>query len=190
MSAIIYKLVLPDGHFYYGSTKRELKTRLMWHKSDCKKRTYKLYNYINLENIEWNKINAIEVENVPIDLRKDKEREYIETHISDPLCLNFEIPNRTQKEWSQVPKNKAKKRDLDKKYYEKNKETIYEKQKEYNKHHREQINDYLRNYRKRPENVLKEQERQRQVDCPCGGTYTKNHAMRHFKTEKHLHYLS
>lgn len=93
----IYKLECDDGHFYYGSTIAELKTRFQGHKRASGKQPYRVYQHIN--TIGWDKVKIVLIENFPCENRKQliqKENEYIISNKGNKLCLNTIIAFHTE----------------------------------------------------------------------------------------------
>ena len=122
----IYKIVCnKTGLIYYGSTTNSLKVRLIQHKSRYfnHRGNAKYSCYEILENNDY-KIEL--VEEVSCETKKqlrDREAYYIKNYD----CINKVIPGRTRKERDNLPENKLKKKEQDKKYWEKNKDKIREK---------------------------------------------------------------
>jgi hypothetical protein len=82
-----------DSTFYYGSTIRPLEYRYNQHKYIYSNRSSKLYSHY--DNIGWDKtrIQLIEEVNVHDKLElRIIESKYILSHISNPKCLNTNIP--------------------------------------------------------------------------------------------------
>lgn len=98
-NAKIYKLTGENGLCYYGSTIRDLNTRLIEHRCKSKKNfciTSKLLTNPTIELLENypcnNKIELLE-----------RERWYIENN----ECVNRKVPNKQRKEHKQTEKYKA-----------------------------------------------------------------------------------
>lgn len=134
MNGKIYKIQCNDGYFYIGSTKNELRVRLQDHKNDSKKernKNYKSYEHINA--IGWNNtkielINEIQCNN-KLELRI-AENEEIKKHLDNPLCLNTKSSYRNEqdgKDWFKYKRDLVKKKETDKKIYERNKEKLLTK---------------------------------------------------------------
>ena len=136
---------------------------------------------------------------------KSRERYWIETLKAD---LNKNIPTRTKQEYQED--NKEQITQQRKEYYEANIEQIAEKVKEYREDHKEQIAEYAKEYydtnferiAKRNAIAYKETKDEfedyekiyRQMDisylphnnvCECGGKYTRQNTLKHYKTKKH-----
>lgn len=94
----LYKLVNDeDGEVYVGATTRPLSTRFRQHRNDSKRYT-KQHVYVHLNNIGWDKIHIVLIENFPccsIYELKSRERYWIEQL---KPTLNSVIPTRTHKE--------------------------------------------------------------------------------------------
>jgi len=101
-NAKIYKLTGENGLYYYGSTIRDLNTRLTEHRCKSKKHqlTSKLLTNPTIELLENypcnNKLELLE-----------KERWYIENN----ECVNRKVPNKQRKEHKQTEKYKAQQRE-------------------------------------------------------------------------------
>ena len=120
----IYKIVCnKTGLIYYGSTTKQLRTRLKEHEARFKKNNGGKYTcYQILENNDY-KIEL--VEEVSCQSKKelrDREAYYIRNYD----CINKVVPGRTRKEYDSQDHRKLKKKEQDKKYWEKNKNKIRE----------------------------------------------------------------
>lgn len=133
----IYKLLCDDGHYYYGSTIAQLKSRYWGHKESSKTMTSRVYNHIN--SIGWDKVKIELVEAFSCANRTEirmKEDEYISASKDDPLCLNT-LPayaSEDQKQQRVVT------------YYETNKETILERNRDYVARHKEAVAEKHKEY--------------------------------------------
>tara|TARA_R110000744_G_C19197623_1_gene544599 strand:- start:37 stop:552 length:516 start_codon:yes stop_codon:yes gene_type:complete len=163
----IYKLWSPQGtdeEVYYGSTCNDLRFRKRGHKNKdnicSSKILFEKYDDVRIELIESYPCNN------KAELNK-KEGEYIREN----KCLNKNIPDRTQKEYYEVNKekitekireyqlkNKEKRKEIDKKFYENNREKIVEQKREYYKKNREKVIEKQRERRrkKKEEALIKE----------------------------------
>ena len=161
----IYKLICDKtDKIYIGSTVQSLKQRLGLHKS---KKTCTSKQLLELGEV---KIELIE--NYSCNTKKEletKERYYIEKYKN--IVLNKLLPTRTCKEWHKDNKEYVKQKK--KEYHEKNKEHFKQKKKEYREKNKDEI--------KKKVSI--------KINCPCGGSTTKNHITRHCKTNKHQNYL-
>ncbi len=185
----IYKIVCNvTGKVYIGSTcLPTLAKRLAQHRTpykrflDKKKEKY-MTSFKVLEN---NNYSIILIEEYPCETKDQllaRERYYIENN----ECVNKNIPNRTMKEYHEA--NKEQILEQQKEYYETNKEKILEYKKEYYEANKEQkLKNQKEYYETNKECILKRQGEPHK--CECGGNYTQNHKLRHFKTQKHLNYL-
>ena len=160
MKGIIYKL-FNDEFIYYGSTTQKyFSSRINQHKYSKNKCTSKIFNgifnYEIVETIEIKKINEL----------VERESYYIKNNI----CINKNIPCRTQKQYRLDNKDKI--IDLQKKWREKNKNKFNQSQKKY--------------YEKKG---LERNERTK-IICDCGGTYPQRNKKIHFQTKKHINFIS
>ena len=186
-NSIIYKLChqndLENENIYVGST-TNVRRRKWDHKHNCnneKARDYNfpVYQYIRAKG-NWDEWQMIFIEKYPCNGKEEleiRERYYIELLKSK---LNKNIPNRTQKEYRKINKEKIakyknqygqehknEKKEYDKKYREDNKEEILEKKKQ----------RYEKNYKQK-------------VICDnCGCEITKHNLNHHKKTKKCINFV-
>ena len=149
---------------YYGSTKSTLKQRMAQHKNPhfflgTAHLIFKKYGFENCK-IEL-------VEDYPCNSRKEletRERFYIENNV----CVNVQIPTRTNVEYRVDNKEKIKTRG--KQYYINNVEKIKAQSKQY-----------------RIDNIEKRREwESTQITCICGAIISKANKARHEQTQKHI----
>ncbi len=195
----IYKIINDSmpGMVYYGSTCNTFSRRMGAHKtpsSTCKSKI--LFEYGNPQ--------MILIEKYPCNDRMEltaRERYYIENN----ECVNKVIPGRTDKEYYEDNKEKIKEYNeankekiaiRDKKYYEANKEKILLKKKEQYEANKEQIKEH---YEANKEKILLQKKEYREANkeklkqkmtCECGGKYTYQNKLTHFKTKKHMTFIS
>ena len=156
----IYKLVCNiTNEIYIGSTIDTLNSRLNNHKQrkSCVSR-----NIINRGDY---KIELIK--DYPCNSKKELEEEE-SNYIRNNICINKQIPNRTDKEWRETNKEKLKQ---DKKNWWKNNKE--EKKNTYNKNQREW-------YEKNKEEINKK------ITCECGALVNRRYLLEHKKTMKHI----
>lgn len=133
----IYRLLCDDGHYYYGSTIANLKSRLHGHKESSKTMTSRLYVHIN--SIGWDKVEIELIETFSCANRTEirmKENEYILAAKDDPLCLNT-LP---------AYASDAEKQQRAVTYYETNKESILERNRNYVATHKEAVAEKHKEY--------------------------------------------
>jgi hypothetical protein len=205
---------------YIGSTKQTLEKRFNKHKAEIntkKGQTIKLYQAMR----ELGKQNFYieEIKKYPCETKQQliaREGHFIRLFDSFNNGYNKRVAGRDMKQWTED--NKDKKKEMDKKYAEQNKEKIAEnnklwreknidllkeKRKEYVKQHKEDIQEYQNNYRinnleKKKENdkiyaqqnkeKIKEQ-KQQPFECECGKTVSWAVKARHFKSQKHQSFI-
>ena len=156
----IYKLE-KDGLTYIGSTIQPLNRRFSKHKTEYKSNKKNKCSSKRLFEIGENVIITL-IEDYPCNNNKElqkRERYYIENN----ECVNFNIPNRTIKEWR--VENKEDMKLKDKLYREKNKE-------------RYKITDSIKYERTK----IKKQEK---ITCECGSIIARSQKTEHLKTKKH-----
>ncbi len=186
--AKIYKLVDPDGFYYYGSTCTSLSLRFTRHKMDSKLRPEsKVYQHF-LE-VGWNNVQHIlvtdecNVENE--DQLRQFENTFIEPNLNTEKCLN------TFRSFYALGKDNFDselecKRVAAKLY---NDEHI-EEHKQYREAHKEQISERKKQYRENNKEKIK-QSRSERIECvACKIMINKDHQARHNRTKKHLANLS
>ena len=89
----IYILQHEDGHFYIGSTTRNLSRRFLGHKLKSKNpeaENRRIYEYI-LKNGGWDKVKIFVIIQLNLNNLSElliEENKYISTNINNPLCLN------------------------------------------------------------------------------------------------------
>ena len=136
----IYMLKCTDGFYYYGSTINTLTKRMTDHKKDSKLHADR-YVYIHINDIGWDEVKCILVENYPCATKKElNEREdyYINKaqKENDMFCLNFNRASVSQVEL----------KDKQKQYREENKSKIKKYKKEYRAANADIIRDYNKAY--------------------------------------------
>ena len=165
----IYKIINIDfpGKKYYGSTVRELKVRLTQHRN---------LKYSSRELINGNE-EIILIQNYPCNSKYEltqRERWFIEKF----ECLNFNIPNRTDKE-----------------YYQDNKKRIREKQKIYSLKNSKKNIEYQKIYREENKEELiikhkiyydkRKEYKNEKIECDlCGKSMARQYVSYH---KKHYH---
>ncbi len=134
--AKIYKIFsYENDDVYYGSTVETLSSRMSKHRSKYKRYKDGKYNYTtSFKILELTSAKIELVENYPCNSKEEllqREGYYIRNN----NCVNKNIPDRTQKEWSEYLKQYMK--EYNKNYYQQKKEEIIEYQKEYRKTNKE-----------------------------------------------------
>uniref|UniRef100_A0A6C0ELY7 GIY-YIG domain-containing protein n=1 Tax=viral metagenome TaxID=1070528 RepID=A0A6C0ELY7_9ZZZZ len=162
----IYKLLCDDGHYYYGSTIAQLKSRYWGHKDSSKTMTSRLYTHIN--SIGWDKVKIELVEAFSCANRTEirmKENEYISASKDDPLCLNT-LPayasddQKQQRVVTYYETNKQTILERNRDYVEKHKEAVAEKHKEYYEKNKEKIQAKHDEYIAKNADTIKAQRRE------------------------------
>ena len=162
----IYKIVdNTNGNIYIGSTTQSLVQRLAGHV-----RNYNHYlnqngnNVTSYQIIQNNNYDIVLIEEVACE-NKEQLHAIERKHIESNKCVNKYIPGRTSAEYDKQYRNLHLERihDRDKRYYQENKELIYEKRKE-------QMAQYQKT----------------QVVCECGATVCRGALSIHRKSAKHL----
>jgi hypothetical protein len=143
MKGIIYKIVCNEtGEVYYGSTRRSLNNRMTEHKCNCKRWKEGKYCYttsfklIERGNYSYSLIETVECEDKK--QLEERERYYIENNV----CINRNVPTRTQKEYNDLKRDD--KKEYDKNYRQLNHDKIKANNKAYCELHKEQKKEYDR----------------------------------------------
>jgi hypothetical protein len=191
-----------EGDIFIGSTTKDyLSQRMVQHRSNYKRwinaigtqvSVFKIFDKYGCENC-----NIILLESVNANCYNElvsRESHYIRTL----QCVNKVIPNRTIEEYKEVNKERIKQIQL--KYYNKNKETINEKSKQYNKENKDKIKKYYEENKDKSKkyyednkariNEVKKVYEEKQYICDCGSVCVLHKKARHLRTEKHQAYLN
>jgi len=175
MTEVIYKIYCKDetiSDCYVGSTDNFNK-RCGEHISNCNNENsnsynYKVYKYIR----DHGGFDNFIIEEI---IECDEFNRY-ECEVHYFLQLNAKLntfwPKRSKKQ-----------------YYNDNREQILEGQKQYRIHNREQILEGQKQYRIHNREKIAEQQSTK-IECECGVSYTYRNKARHYKSQKHLNYLS
>jgi hypothetical protein len=159
---------------YIGSTTQTLTKRLSKHKSDFKRWKKGTYHYVtSYELIKYNDFYIELLEVCPCSNKMELFRREGEL-IRSMDCINKNGNGRTTKEYK-------------KEYYQENKEKIKEYKKEYYQENKEKLKIQMKEYRAK--NKINEQ-RNKKVNCECGGKYIYYNKSHHFKSKKHLKFVN
>ena len=164
-----------DNMIYIGSTtKQYLSQRMVSHRTAFKrwkrgeKSKVMAFEMFDKHGIENCKIVLLELVNCNTnDELLAREAFYIKSLV----CVNKNIPLRTQKEYNMD--NKEKLRDYHKEYYNDNKE---------------KISDYSKKYQENNKEKLREQHKIKYT-CDCCSIYDYSHKSQHSKTKRHISFL-
>ena len=184
----IYKIISPsnpDMLPYFGATTQKLCSRMTTHRTSslfCRSK----------ELIGCGDAKIVLVENYPCNNKEELSRQEAQ-YILNNDCCNKMIPFRPPeylKEYQQ-------------KYRSEHKEYMKEYNKQYSKQYRSEHKDDIEYKEKLKKNhkewIDKNKEQQKQymkernkvsIICECGRSYTPNHKQRHFKSNKHISYMS
>ena len=209
-NSVIYKIFCKDDiikDFYIGSS-TQIKERRKCHKKRCNNGdNTPVYRFIR-ENGGWENWALEIIEKYKCNNKEElfnRERIYIEDLKSS---LNINIPIFTEEEKKERKKesdkkyyqknreiilekvkkytkeNKDKKRIYDKKYTEENKDKISEKNKEYYIKNKEEMKDKMR------ESYIKNKDKRQLynkqiINCPCGSVVCRGGLSQHKKSKKH-----
>ena len=151
---------------YIGPTFLTLNRRFGKHKvdKDCTSVEILKYSDAKIELLECYECEHDE----ELELR---EAYYIREYKKNNLCVNRNIPRRTDKEYRED--NKEKMKEYQKEYREKNKQELAEKKKEYRQENKE---------------ILAKKANEK-FTCECGSICRKLDKVQHFKTKKHQDYF-
>ena len=205
----IYKIISSTSNYVYiGSTTNTLSTRFSIHKSKYKLGKVKALN-IMFDNNNIDNCYIELIKNYPCSCRNELEREEgIELRkinndtSTKEICLNYNIPGRTKKEYYENNKgeiaekqkqyrdsNKEKISEKQKEYYENNKGERLEKQKQYYNNKKETIVEKQKQYYEKSKGEILEKANQNYT-CECGGKYSRAHKTHHEKTKKHQSFIN
>jgi hypothetical protein len=167
----IYKIISnKTDKIYIGSTIQPLSKRKFAHKKTYEKFKNNDYHYVSsFDLFELGDIDIILIENFKCKSKEElhsRERYYIE--LNKELCVNKNIPSRSKKERYENDKEKIKEN------YKKNKKYICEVKKKY--------------YEKNKETIINK--KAIKTDCECGGKFKNSNKSRHFKSKKHLNFIT
>ena len=158
---------------YYGSTTQALSKRKSKHKSGFKKwlgdETAQYTSSYELFKIEEPEITLVET--FPCKSKEEllaREKYYIKHN----ECVNQKLPQRSKSE-----------------YYKDKKEDILKKREIYYNNYQDAIKEVRCEYYKANRNDIL-QSRSETITCACGKTITKNHLVRHQKSQSHLIIIS
>tara|TARA_R110001632_G_scaffold86663_1_gene188945 strand:+ start:348 stop:884 length:537 start_codon:yes stop_codon:yes gene_type:complete len=170
----IYCLHNDDLPEYYVGHTMNWGKRWRLHKTDSKNKNSKVYKYINSNGgINNFKMEVLYETYCSLEEAIKLERYYMELL---EATLNSEVPGRTRKE-RMVWYNPI--------YYQKNKETIAEKNKKY---HQENKEKNKHRYQENKEQIS--EQHKEKFTCICGSTLRTGDKQRHFKTKKHINFIS
>ena len=165
-----YKIVCLDNSVelcYVGST-ADFNKRRNVHKSDCNNENSKTYNYkiykTIRENGGWCNFKMVQL-GTREQLTK-REAEQIEEEYRQELKANMN----SQRCYITDEQKRQQKKQLEKEYYEKNKEKIAEQNKEKYEANKEKINE----------------KKNEKVKCECGCIVRKDGLSRHQKSQNHI----
>jgi hypothetical protein len=193
-----YKIVCDDvpDYAYVGST-RSLRHRKCQHKSNCNNENCKMYNYKLYKTIRetggWDNWRMVCIHQEEYSDKRSAEIKEEELRVALNANMNSQKCHITQDERTEQ------KRELNKTYYEKNKdyyteyhkeyrEQNYEQIKEYREKNKERTKEYDKEYREQNKDKINERQNKK-FDCDCGGKYTYAHKSQHLKSKKHQNYL-
>jgi hypothetical protein len=159
--AKIYKVIdKTNGNIYIGSTcEPTLARRLAGHRGDYKRYLDGKFRFVTsfeiLKNGNYEIVLLEECKDITSkDQLHKRERFYIENNV----CVNRNIPSRTQKEY--YKDNKDNIIEYQKDYYEDNKDKIIEYQKGYYKENKDNIIDYYKKYNEDNKEVISEKKKE------------------------------
>jgi hypothetical protein len=170
---------------YIGSTTQTLTKRFSIHKSDLKSwKKGKRHYTTSYEIIKYGDAYIELLEVCPCSNKMELCRREGEL-IRSMDCINKNVAGRTKQEYKK--ENKEKIKEKNKEYYQENKEKNKEKIKEYYQENKEKIKIQMKEYRAK--NKINEQ-RNKKVNCKCGGKYIYYNKSHHFKSKKHLKFVN
>lgn len=152
------------------------------HKSDCNNPNSRRYNFKLYQTIKdnggWDEWIMLKLHDFPCNEKYElnlEERRVIDLYKSK---LNIKVPTRTNKEYRD--ENKEKLKDINKKYYDGNKDKI----KKYYDENKDKIKEINKKYRDENKEKINEK-----ITCECGSIVRKHDIARHRKSLKHISFL-
>ena len=182
MKGKIYRLSNGDKH-YYGSTTKDLKTRLKNHISNIEDEIHGTSSSILFDSVVYN---------VSIDLMEEIEYEnkdellWLERWwIENNECVNQLMPIRTNEERKEYIKYNNHNSHIRRKNDNERWKKCLEQKKEYAIRNNVILKEKKRKYYEQNKEVIRKQQSEK-VKCECGFIGYKNHLARHRKTKKHI----
>lgn len=184
MKGIVYEIKF-NKNKYVGSTILKLFQRQANHNYDYSSgrlntKLYKTARENNIDKLELILIEEIEFEDID-ELRK-LEEEYrikLNANLNENACYRSDGYRDNNKE--DIAK-------YQKEYYENNKEDLVKYHQEYCKENKEHKKAYDKEYRENNKEKIRNKLNEK-FECICGGKYTYQNKLQHFKTKKHQIYL-
>jgi len=161
--AKLYKIFVEgDNRYYVGATIGNINTCLRSHRSESKRKTSKVSNWMREMGVY--RVKIVTIEEFTYESKRDvtvKENEYIMQHLNNPNCLNMNRRHLTTEE----------RREAKKKYYVDNREKILAREKKYRSDNRERIKNYQKE----------------RIMCNVCNCFVKRYYLsRHRESKKHL----
>ena len=194
MSYVIYKICCDEfpAYVYVGST-TNFRVRKSHHKHNCnnendKSHHLKIYKFIR-ENGGWDAWRIIVIEELG-EVTKTKahikEEEY---RVKLNGNLNTFRAYRSEEEKKEYCKERTKEynknnKELVKEYYQNNKEKIKERTKENYQNNKELVKERSKEY------YQNNKELYGQIICECGAKTSKHNLKSHYKTKKHIKFIT
>jgi len=212
----IYKIIckVDEKFCYIGSTFNRLSKRFETHRKDYnswkdgKKNCCSCFPYFDKYGIENFKI--VLIKSYDVVRTHIKDRKHLEAYetlwVSKTKCVNKLLPIqylkkevKKEKDKEYREKNKESISQSQKEYYEKNKDTINQKSKEYQEKNKESIRQYQKEYREKNKESISQkkkeyreknketinQKNKEKITCECGATVSRICLSRHRKSKKH-----
>jgi hypothetical protein len=179
---VVYKMSIANM-VYIGST-CDLRKRIIWHKSDCYNQNKCHYNKLLYKYIRDNHIDFIDIE---VEVLEEVENLFLsnrENEINARKREQYYINNQNEITGGNLL-NDIRAYISEEEY----KEYMTEKQAEWYQNNKERIAERGAQYYQQNKQKIKEIQSQK-IDCPCGSIYTRSNKARHFKSKKHVDYLS
>lgn len=188
----VYKIWSPShpGDIYIGSTCQPLSYRMSKHRYTYKKYKQDKSRYTTSCNIlEYGdaKIELIEMVKCSCKEELTAREGY---YIRKLDCVNKIIAGRTQKEYYQDTKERARLWGIH--YRNHNKEKITHQKKQWYQENKERLLKKMKNrYENNKEMILQKnkQRAKQQIKCDCGSLLIRGNLPRHRKSKKHIEYL-
>ena len=171
---------------YIGSTTQPLYKRIHQHKRNFKCWKNGKYNYVtSFELMKYDDVYIELLELCPCENKMELHKREGEL-IREKDCVNMIVEGRTKQEWNDDNKDKIK---IQKKeYYQNNKDKRKEYDKEYREANKDKTKEYDKKYYEANKDKINEQ-RNKKVNCECGGKYIHQNKLRHINSNKHQAYI-
>ena len=166
-----FKIVLFES--YPCDSKRDAETREQFHINALKPNMNDKNSYTNIK--EYKK------------QYRESNKEVIAQYKKEYYENNKEAIAEQRKQYRES--NKEVIAQYKKEYYENNKEAIAEQRKEYRENNKEKLAEQRKEHYEANKEKISDK-RKEKIECECGSFVTINHKQRHFRSKKHIQFIS